>query len=153
VTVIAASSISTPGAITLALQGSSRCGITTARQDSRATSSRGSRPYGAEANVLVRRIPFLNFDWLQSPALGSLAHAPAAVPTSVGMPFVCSPLLGGQATILQLRSCQARALSLPVEWPVRRISFRSIMPGCDLRTSWAAEFAKIGDEQRIAVGG
>ena len=46
---IAASSISTPGAITLELPGSSRWDTTTARRDFRATSSRGSRPYGAKA--------------------------------------------------------------------------------------------------------
>src|SRR5260370_27863314 len=45
----AASSISTPGAITLKLRGSSRWDITTARRDFRANSSRGSRPYGAKA--------------------------------------------------------------------------------------------------------
>src|SRR6516164_2266737 len=46
---IVASSISTPGAITLELPGSSRWDTTTARRDFRATSSRGSRPYGAKA--------------------------------------------------------------------------------------------------------
>ena len=46
---IAASSISTPGAITLELPGSSRWDTTTARRDFRAASSRGSRPYGAKA--------------------------------------------------------------------------------------------------------
>jgi hypothetical protein len=46
---IAASSISTPGAITLELPGSSRWDTTTARRDFRASSSRGSRPYGAKA--------------------------------------------------------------------------------------------------------
>src|SRR2546427_2836776 len=48
---MAASSISTPGAITLELPGSSRWATTTARRDFRASSSRGSRPYGA-------RLPF-----------------------------------------------------------------------------------------------
>ena len=46
---IAASSISTPGAITLELPDSSRWDTTTARRDFRAASSRGSRPYGAKA--------------------------------------------------------------------------------------------------------
>src|SRR2546427_7947497 len=46
---MAASSISTPGAITLELPGSSRWDTTTARRDFRASSSRGSRPYGAKA--------------------------------------------------------------------------------------------------------
>ena len=46
---IAASSISTPGAITLELPGSSRWDTTTARREFRAASSRGSRPYGAKA--------------------------------------------------------------------------------------------------------
>ena len=46
---IAVSSISTPGAITLELPDSSRWDTTTARRDFRATSSRGSRPYGAKA--------------------------------------------------------------------------------------------------------
>ncbi len=67
---LAASSISTPGAITFALPGSSRCGITTARRDSRATSNRGSRPYGAKAKAIGLLIPFLNFGLLQSPAPG-----------------------------------------------------------------------------------
>jgi hypothetical protein len=47
----AASSISTPGAITLDLPGSSRWDTTTARRDFRANSSRGSRPYGAKATL------------------------------------------------------------------------------------------------------
>src|SRR5262245_37730896 len=46
---IAASSISTPGAITLELPGSSRWDTTTARLEFRAASSRASRPYGAKA--------------------------------------------------------------------------------------------------------
>src|SRR4029453_13014165 len=47
---IAASSISTPGAISLELPGSSRWDTTIAHRDVRATSSRGSQPYGAKAN-------------------------------------------------------------------------------------------------------
>ena len=47
---ITASSISTPGAIMLELPDSSRWDTTTARRDFRATSSRGSRPYGAKAS-------------------------------------------------------------------------------------------------------
>src|SRR4030095_12353740 len=46
---IAAFSISTLGAITLELPGSSKWDTTTARRDFRASSSRGSRPYGAKA--------------------------------------------------------------------------------------------------------
>src|SRR5438552_9200632 len=46
---IVASSISTPGAITLELPGSSRWDTTTARRDFRANSSCGSPPYGAKA--------------------------------------------------------------------------------------------------------
>jgi hypothetical protein len=49
VTAIAASSISAPGAITLGLPVSSNCTITTVRQDSRLTNSRGSQLYGAKA--------------------------------------------------------------------------------------------------------
>ncbi len=41
--------ISIPGAITLELPGSSSWDTTTARRDFRASSSRGSRPYGAKA--------------------------------------------------------------------------------------------------------
>src|SRR2546428_6009851 len=41
--------ISTPGATTLELPGSSSWDTTTARRDFRASSSRGSRPYGAKA--------------------------------------------------------------------------------------------------------
>src|SRR6266508_5874351 len=50
VAAITASSISTPGAIRLELPDSSRWDTTTARRDFRATSSRGSRPYGAKAS-------------------------------------------------------------------------------------------------------
>jgi hypothetical protein len=50
VAAITASSISTPGAIMLELPDSSRWDTTTARRDFRATSSRGSRPYGAKAS-------------------------------------------------------------------------------------------------------
>ena len=50
-TAIAASSTSTPGAVTLALPDSLSYGITTVRRDSRATNSRGSRPYGAKAKL------------------------------------------------------------------------------------------------------
>ena len=46
---ITASSISTPGVVTSELPDSSRWDTTTARPDFRATSSRGSRPYGAKA--------------------------------------------------------------------------------------------------------
>ncbi len=48
-TAIAASSISTLGAITSPLPGSSRCSVTTAHRGSLATSSRGLRPFGAKA--------------------------------------------------------------------------------------------------------
>src|SRR5712672_2240043 len=49
VAAITASSISTPGVVTSELPDSSRWDTTTARPDFRATSSRGSRPYGAKA--------------------------------------------------------------------------------------------------------